>query len=243
MKLEGKVALVTGAARRVGRAISVQLARAGCTVAAHYLRSEADTRATVAACREFGAQAEAFRADLADPPAAANLVESVLGRFGRLDVLINNAATFGSMPLEGFDPERWEHTLRVNLTAPLVLIHAARKALKQARGRVVNLCDAATDRPWPDHLAYIVSKGGLETLTRALARSLAPDVNVVGVAPGVAQWPDDYDDETRRRLEAKIPLTRCGSPDDVAAAVLYLLRDGDYVTGSILRVDGGRGLV
>lgn len=242
MELSGRVALVTGAARRVGRAIALRLAQAGCNVAVHYRGSAADAVATVDACRAAGVRGEGFAADLGDAAAGRRLVQEVLARFGRLDVLINNAAVFEPMRVDEFDVARWERTLRINLTAPMVLVDAAREALLRARGRVINLCDASITRPWPDHLAYVVSKGALETLTRALARALAPEVNVVGIAPGVAAWPEHYDVARRERLTARIPLQRAGSPEDVAAAVHYLLREGDYVTGVILPIDGGQRL-
>jgi len=124
-----------------------------------------------------------------------------------------------------------------------VLAHAARDALRQARGRIVNLSDAATARFWPDHVAYIVSKAALDALTGVLARALAPEVNVVGVAPGVAAWPEHYDQATRDRLTARVPLQRAGGPEDIAAAVHFLLTEGDYITGVVLPVDGGRRLV
>ncbi len=243
MDLENRVALVTGAARRVGRAIAVRLAQAGCRVAVHFHTSEQQARETRERCGQSGRPAEMFRADLADPLAARGLVDDVLHRFGRLDVLVNNAALFERMTIEQFDPAAWERTLRVNLTAPMVLTAAAAAALRAAGGRVVNLCDVAVRRAWPDHLAYIVSKGALETLTRALARALAPEVNVVGVAPGVAAWPEHYSAEIRARLTARIPLARPGSVEDIAAAVHFLLREGDYITGAILPVDGGRHVV
>jgi len=240
MELEGRVALVTGAARRVGRAIALRLSAAGCHVAVHYRRSEQDALDAVAACRSCGVSAEAFRADLADVAAARGLVASVLGRFGRLDVLVNNASFFEPMTLDTFSVEEWERTLRVNLTAPLVLTQAARAALEEAGGRVVNLCDAGAHRAWPDYLAYVVSKAALESLTRVLARALAPRVNVVGIAPGVAAWPEHYTESVRAEMTARIPLRRAGTPEDMAAAVHYVLRDGDYVTGAILPVDGGQ---
>ncbi len=243
MELKGRVVLVTGAARRVGRAVAVRLARAGCDLAVHYRRSAAEAAETVATCRTHGVAAEAFQADLGDPGAAGQLVHGVLARFGRLDILINSASVFERMNIDEFDLDAWEHTLRVNLTAPVALTHAARDALRRAGGRVINICDAATARPWPDHLAYMASKGGLDTLTKALARALAPEVNVVGIAPGAVAWPEQYDQETRDRLAARIPLKRAGTPEDVAAAVHFVLSEGDYLTGAILPVDGGRAVV
>ncbi len=243
MDLLDRVALVTGAGKRVGRAITLRLAEAGCRVAVHYRNSEADARAVVEQCRSFGVDAAAFTADLADAAATADLIGHVESHFGRLDVLVNNASEFESQSLETFSPEAWDRTLRVNLTAPMILAHAARDALRRAGGRVVNLCDISTQRPWPDHLAYMVSKGGLDTLTRVLARAFAPEVNVVGIAVGVAAWPEHYDEATRDKLTARIPLQRAGTPDDIARAVLFVLRDGDYVSGAIIPIDGGRQVV
>lgn len=243
MELDGRVALVTGAAHRVGRAIALRLAQARCHVGVHYRRSTAEAAATAAACRAQGVDAEVFQADLSDPAAADRLVRGVLARFGRLDVLVNNASVFERMSLAAFDLEAWERTLRVNLTAPMVLTCAAGEALRRAGGRVINLCDATGARPGPDYLAYVVSKGALETLTRALARALAPEVNVVGIAPGIAAWPEDYDQRTRNRLIAKVPLGRGGTPEDIAAAVHFVLSEGDYITGVILPIDGGQSVV
>lgn len=243
MELTNRVALVTGAARRVGRATALRLAKAGCHVAVHYHTSAAEAADTAAACRAAGVQAEPLGANLEDAAATAALVAEVQQRFGGLDILINNASVFEHMSLEDFTLVDWERTLRTNLTAPMQLVHAARAALRRARGRVVNLSDVATLRPWPDHLAYMVSKGGLDTLTRVLARALAPEVNVVGIAPGVAAWPPDYDAATRQRLTARIPLQRAGTEQDIADAVHFVLRDGDYITGAVLPIDGGRHVV
>ncbi len=242
MNLQDRVALVTGGARRVGRAIALGLARAGASVAIHYRSSAHDAHETAAQCRSLGGAADVFMADLADPAACVSLVERVLERFARLDVLVNNASEFEPMSLDDFRVADWERTLRVNLTAPVVLAHAARGQLRTNRGRIVNLCDALTARPLGSHLAYIASKGALDTVTRALARDLAPEVNVVGVAPGVADWPPHYSAELRRRITDRIPLRRAGTPEDIAAAVVYLVTAGDYVTGTILAVDGGFGL-
>ncbi len=243
MDLRDRVALVTGGAKRIGRAIALRLARAHCHVAIHFHTSAAEAEATAAECRAAGVRAETFGADLGDPSAAAELVARVLTRLGRLDVLVNNASVFEPMRLDDFNLADWERALRVNLTAAAVLVHAAREALRRARGRVVNLCDASTSHPWPDYLAYAVSKGGLVTLTQVLARAMAPEVNVVGVAPGVAAWPPHYDESLRARILARVPLGRAGTPEDIAAAVHFLVTEGDYITGLVLPVDGGRRIV
>ena len=243
MNLAGRVVLVTGGARRVGRAIALRLARAGCCLAVHYRGSESAAEEVAATCRAAGVAAATFRADFENAAQTRELVPRVLERFGRLDVLINNASAFERMDVDAFDLGAWERTLRVNLTAPMQLVHAAREALRAAGGRVVNLTDVSTLRPWPDHLAYMAAKGALETLTRALARGLAPAVNVVGIAPGVAAWPEEYDEQTRARLLQRVPLGRAGSGADIAAVVHFVLAEGDYLTGAVIPVDGGRHVV
>lgn len=244
MELSNKVALITGAGKRIGRAIALRLAESGCHIAVHYRTAAEEAEQTAADCRRAGARAEVFQADLAEREQVGGLVSHVVDSLGRLDVLVNNAAVFERMSIDDFDLEAWERTLRVNLTAPMMLTSAACEAFRSAGGgRVINLCDAATRRAWPDNLAYITSKGALETLTRALARALAPDVHVVGIAPGVAAWAEDYDRASRDRLTARIPLGRAGTPEEIAAAVHFVLRDGDYLTGTILTIDGGRHLV
>src|SRR5262249_38064339 len=150
--------------------------------------------------------AATFRADLADLSATSALVPQVVERLGRLDILVNNASVFEAMTLDGFDVAAWERTLRINLSAPMVLAHAARDELIRRGGRVVNICDVVASRPSPSKLAYYVSKGGLETLTRVLARGLAPNVNVVGIAPSVADWPDDYSADQKAQVLKSIPL-------------------------------------
>jgi pteridine reductase len=243
MDLKNRTALITGAGRRIGRAIGMRLARAGCDVAIHYNRSADPAAAVAADCQKLGVRAVAMAADLEDPNACRTLIAQVRAQFGRLDVLVNNASLFGPMDIDHFTLQQWDRHLRVNVTAPMVLAHEARAALRTAKGRIINLCDAATSRPWPSHIAYVVSKGALETLTQVLARAFAPEVNVVGIAPGVAEWPDDYDVETRARLTARIPLGRAGTPEDIAAAVHFILSEGDYITGVIIPIDGGRRLV
>jgi len=243
MELKGRTALITGAGRRIGRAIALRLARAGCNVGVHYNRSADGAQGVVVDCLKLGVRAAPMAADLEDANACRALIGQVLAQFGRLDILINNASLFEPMDLDHFTVQQWERHLRVNVTAPMVLAHEARAALRTAKGRIINLCDSATSRPWPSHISYVVSKGALDTLTQVLARAFAPDVNVVGIAPGVADWPADYDAETRAKLTARIPLGRAGTPQEIAAAIEFVLTDGDYITGAIIPIDGGRRLV
>lgn len=238
-----RCALVTGSGKRVGRAVALRLARAGFDIALHYNTSERDARAVAEECRRSGVNAMTFGADLSERAATASLVPRVLDAFGQLDCLVNNASTFPKMQIDEFELDAWDAALQVNLTAPMQLIAAASDALRAQHGVIVNFTDVSLRRPWPDHLAYMVAKGGLQTLTQALARALAPKVRVNAVAPGIAIWPDHYDEATKERLLARVPLARAGTPDEMADAVHYLVAVATYTTGVILPVDGGRSVV
>lgn len=247
MQLEGHVALVTGGARRVGRAIVLELARAGCDVVVHFHRSQADAERVVGEVRAMGRRAEAVSAALEEASAWESIVARAVEAFGRLDILVNNASEFltgAADTLEGFDPRAWERMLRVNLVAPMGLCHhAAPHLASNGNGRIVNLLDVAVDRPWSNHLAYVASKAALTAMTRALAKALAPNVRVNGVAPGIAVFPESYDEEMRRALVERVPLKRAGTPEDIARTVRFLVESGDYITGEVVNVDGGRTLV
>jgi pteridine reductase len=247
MQLNGTVALVTGGAKRVGRAIALELARGGCDVAVHYRRSQADAEAVVALASGLGRRAIAVEGDLTDSAAWPRIVQRTVDGLGRLDILVNNASMFlpdGADSLEQFDSVVWDEMLRTNLTAPVGLCHHARRHLAaNGMGKVVNVCDIAADRPWPDHLAYCASKAGLVAVTKALARALAPKVQVNGVAPGIAVFPDAYSNELRRQLVGRVPLSRPGTPEEVALLVRFLVESADYITGQIVPIDGGRSLL
>jgi pteridine reductase len=239
----GDVALITGAAKRIGRAIALELAGHGCDIAVHYQASAADAEQTAAMVRDRGRRAAVLQADLLDPAAAAELPRRTAEALGGLDILVNNASTFEPMNLRSFSPAEWNKTLAVNLTAPMILAHAAYPHLMaKRRGRIVNLVDICVERPWPDYLAYCVSKAGLSTLTQALAKAMAPDVRVNAVAPGAALFPDNYDPEKIKALIRHVPAMRPGTPEDIAVAVRFLVSGCDYVTGAILAVDGGRSI-
>ena len=247
MDLTGKSCLVTGGAKRVGRAISLELARAGCDVAVHYLQSENEAGELADEVRRIGRRASTIQADLTDRVSWAFVIEHVLGSFGRLDVLINNASIFltdAPDNLTGFDVEQWERMLRVNLIAPVGLCHHAAPHLSASGdGCIVNLCDISADRPWSSHLSYAASKAGLVAMTKALARGLAPSVRVNAVSPGIAVFPESYSKNKRARLVDRVPLKKEGTPEDIARAVRYLCEAGDYVTGQVINVDGGRSVV
>ncbi|MFH1418848.1 MAG: SDR family oxidoreductase [Planctomycetota bacterium] len=243
MKIEGHVALITGAAKRIGRAIALELAQRGCDIAVHYHTSEAEAFETAELIRAGGRKAITIQASLSDADAAAALPKKTVDELGRLDILINNASIFEPMSLDDFSPARWNETLAVNLTAPMILSHAAYPYLSaEGQGRIVNLGDICAERPWPNHLAYCVSKAGLSSLTQALAKAMAPSVRVNAVAPGAALFPEDWSRDQIKAVTRRVPALRAGTPEEVAATVRFLVTDCDYITGAILAVDGGRNI-
>lgn len=247
MGLSGKIALVTGGARRVGKAIVLELARSGCDVAIHCHESLDDADQTACQVVELDRQAVVIPADLNDPEKWAPVIDRVIAEYGQLDILVNNASLFlhdDSDTFDGFDPACWDRMLRTNLIAPMALSHHAAPHLRAGgSGNIINLCDAAVDRPWRNHLAYSSSKAGLACLTKALACSLAPEIRVNGVAPGIAVFPETYPQDLRDRLVRRVPLGRPGTPEGVALLVAFLIESGNYVTGQVISIDGGRNLI
>lgn len=240
MELRGRVALVTGAGRRLGRAMAAALADRGMVLAIHHHASGAGANELREEIIAAGGRAVCFDADLTDPHASRALPERVVAELGRLDVLVNSAAVMHRLSLEETTPEQWDAILDLNLRSVFFCTQGAAPALRAARGKVVNVADLAGLEPWPGFAAHSVSKAGVVMLTKVLALSLAPEVTVNAIAPGAVLVPDEYDAEERDRLARATPLRRLGSPSDVVAALLYLLEGGDFVTGEVLVVDGGR---
>jgi pteridine reductase len=242
--LQGKVALVTGAARRVGAAIARRLHAAGANVVLHYRGAEqeaAQLEAELNAAR--GDSTLRLKGDLLAPIAPQALVGGALERWNRLDLLVNNASTFFPTALGEIEAVQWEALIGSNLRAPLFLAQTAAPHLATARGSIVNIVDIHAERPLKGYLVYSVAKSGLAALTRALALELAPEVRVNAVAPGAIAWPEDgqFDAAERERIVATTPLRRVGAPEDVAQAVHYLAT-APFVNGHVLAVDGGRSL-
>jgi pteridine reductase len=243
MQCTGKVALVTGSSRRVGRAIALALAEAGCDIAVHYRSSRSEAQQVVEAARGQGRRAILVAGDLADLATPQRLVAECIAGLGRLDVLVNNASVFEGRTLADSDAAFWEQTFRANTFASALLARAVAPHMQAAgAGRIINLADILVERPPRDHAAYIASKAALVGLTRALARDLAPIITVNAIAPGIAEFPDDYDAATREKLVSKVPLLRAGTPEEIAALARFLVEKGDYITGQIIPIDGGRSI-
>ncbi|MGB0386365.1 MAG: SDR family NAD(P)-dependent oxidoreductase [Ardenticatenaceae bacterium] len=240
MKLQGKVALVTGGAHRIGRGLVLGLAKAGCRLVLHYNRSAEAAERTAQEVAAHGAQVVTYQADLANPSEVASLVgASVAGGLGDVQILVNSAAIFPEDSLLDLSPELWERTMRINLTSPLFLTQAFARALPEtSRGAVINITDWRTARPYTKHFSYTVAKGALDTFTLAAASELAPRIRVNGIALGAMLPPPHADQSYLAELAAQLPLQRAGGVAPVVQAMLYLLQN-DFVTGEIVRLNGG----
>ena len=242
--LEGRVALVTGGARRVGAAIARRLHAAGASVLIHYRDSEADARTLVGELNGRRAKSAAsVKAELLAPIAPRALVSAARDSFGRLDLLVNNASSFFPIGLGAVEASHWEELMGSNLRAPLFICQEAAPELAKQAGAIVNIVDIHADRPLKGYPVYSIAKGGLAAMTRSLAVELAPKVRVNGVSPGAIAWPEDgqFDPAERERIIATTPLARVGAPEDIAQAV-HFLACASYVTGQIIAVDGGRSI-
>lgn len=241
---QAPVALVTGAARRIGAAIARRLHADGYAVTVHYRESEADALALVEELEAARPGSSlALQADLAEFDRLPELVARTVGRFGRLDGLVNNASAFFPTPFGDTTPNQWNTLFDVNLRAPFFLSQAAAPHLAKAGGAIVNLADVHGERPLESHAAYGMGKAALLYMTRALALELAPSVRVNAVAPGAILWPEEGKARAERdALMARTPLARTGTVAEVAEAVRWLLRDASYTTGETIRIDGGRSL-
>ena len=239
MELTGKVALVTGSAKRVGRAIIEAIAAAGADVAIHYSRS-GDAAAELAwEIRDTtGRRAERFQADLADPDQIQHLFQQIGAAYGRLDVLVNCAAVYNHTPIDTLTAEQWDSELAVNARAPALCIRHALPLMTDG-GAIVNITDIAAEKGWGGYPAYCASKAALQALTKSAAKALAKrNIRVNAVAPGAIMWEEDRSEDDQKRVLAQVPLKRTGGPADIAQAVLYFIGN-DYVTAQTLRVDGG----
>jgi pteridine reductase len=241
--LSGRAALVTGAGVRLGRSIALALGEAGAHVAVHYRTSDHDAEVVAAALRAMGRRAVPLAADLADPSACRAVVRSAIEAFGGLDLLVHSAANFHRAPLAETTEALWNDAMNVNARSACLMAREAAASLRSRRGRVVLVSDLLATAPVRNYAAHAISKAAVEGLVRALAVELAPEVSVNGVAPGTVLVPEGTPPELAAKWAREAPLERNGDPSDVASAVLFLCGGPSFITGQILRVDGGKSLL
>jgi NAD(P)-dependent dehydrogenase (short-subunit alcohol dehydrogenase family) len=242
--LAGQCALVTGGARRIGREIALTLARAGADVAFTYLKSETDAEQTRAALSKTGVRGFAIRCDLRDVKSIKTLAAEATTKLGRLDLLVNNAGAYETVDFDQISPEQWDVMFDVNVRAAFFISQACAKQLRARKGRIINIGSLGGIRPWATHAHYCASKAALHMLTQSAAKALAPEVKVNCIAPGmIDQGESARGSDVLEHFAAKTPVQRNGTAIDVAQSVLFLATCPDFITGQILSVDGGLGLV
>jgi NAD(P)-dependent dehydrogenase (short-subunit alcohol dehydrogenase family) len=241
VQASGKVALVTGAAKRVGKAIALALAQRGAHVAISYHRSEAKARQTVQEIEARGVHSLAVQGDISRSAEVNAMVAQVIEHFGHIDVLVNNASNYYKTPFDSLTEDHWDDLVGTNLKGTfLVAKRVGDEMLKAGSGKIINLTDWAGFRPYKDYLPYCVAKAGVIALTKALAQTLAPSIQVNAVAPGPVLLSEEFDDNIRQAVVRATPLKRIGSPEDIAQTVVFLVEGSDFITGATIVVDGGR---
>jgi NAD(P)-dependent dehydrogenase (short-subunit alcohol dehydrogenase family) len=237
MDINGKVALITGSAKRIGREIALELARKGARIAVHYRSGEKEAREVA------GTAGAVFQAELTDDAAIDKMFRGIEAEFRRLDILVNSASIFNAASADEATPEHWDAQMNTNAKAPFFIAqHAARLMRRNGAGKIINLADVAGEVIWPGYLPYSVSKAALIAVNRGLAKTYAPEIQVNAVAPGPVLFPDYYTEEQKRAAVERTLLRREGSPADIVRAVVFLI-ENDYITGEMIHVDGGRHLL
>lgn len=241
--LKGKTVFITGAARRLGKAIALAVAQAGANVAFTFRSSSNEADQTLGEIKAKGVQALAFDCDLRRTESAKDAVQTVLKRFGQIDVLINNAGVFETSNIETITAEQWDEVFAVNVRAPFLVSQSCIPSLRSAHGRIINMGSLGGQKPWATHAHYCSSKAALHMLTQVMAKALAPEIAVNCVAPGMIDTGQgEKDPELLQRLAAHTPMKKNGAPQDVVSAVMYFATAPLFITGQILTVDGGLGL-
>lgn len=241
--LGGQVALVTGGGRRIGREIALTLGRAGAGVVVNYNQSRDEAQSTVKEIKACGSPAVAIRADVARPAQVRRMFGAVTRRFGRLDLLVNNAGIFFPVRWDRLAEEHWDRILGVNLKGPFFCAQEAARLMKRRKcGQIINISSLGGLQAWPGYMHYCASKAGLIMLTRCLAKALAPEIRVNSIAPGTILFPGEKKSATLKKLIRSTPLQKGGRAEDIAQMVLHLACHGDFITGQIFPVDGGRSI-
>jgi NAD(P)-dependent dehydrogenase (short-subunit alcohol dehydrogenase family) len=243
MNISGKVALITGSAKRIGRLTAMELAKRGARVAIHFRSSGQEANETLRLIQAEGGSGVLFQADLSDVPAIEAMFRKLDQQFGELDILVNSASTFHTGTAGDTSAELWDEQLNSNARAPFFVAQAAARMMmkrgKGHQGKIVNIVDVAGEVIWPGYFAYSVSKAALIAVNRGLAKAYAPTIQVNGIAPGPVLFPDHYTEEQKRTAIERTLLKRAGHPSDIVNAVVFLI-ENDYITGEIIHVDGGR---
>jgi pteridine reductase len=244
MQNQAPVALITGGAKRIGAEAARHLHRHGFSLVIHHRNSAKDAQQLALELNALRADsAHVLQADLAEFDRLPELIARSIGRFDRLDVLLNNASSFFPTPIGNVTPHQWQDLFASNAWAPFFLSQAAAPHLKASKGCIINMIDIYAERPAAQHTVYCMAKAALQTMTLSLAKELAPDIRVNGIAPGAILWPETGKSEQEKNtMLAKIPLQRIGEANDIASAILWLAQEARYTTGQIIRVDGGRHL-
>jgi NAD(P)-dependent dehydrogenase (short-subunit alcohol dehydrogenase family) len=240
--LAGKVALITGGAKRLGKAAAEALAHAGADVAISFLRSEKQARQTVTYMEKIGARALALHCDVTEPKSVRDTLKEVNRKLGGVDILVNNAANYETVPFEDLTLQQWDSIFAINVRGPFLVTQEALPQLRSARGKIINLGSLGGVRPWTDHAHYCSSKAALHMLTKVMAKALAPEIAVNCVAPGMIDLGEKSAVNFMKRMAAQTPMRRNGTAEDVSAAVLFFATAPHFITGQILFVDGGLGL-
>jgi NAD(P)-dependent dehydrogenase (short-subunit alcohol dehydrogenase family) len=240
--LAGKVALVTGGAKRLGRATALALAEAGADVTITFFRSQTEAEQTKQELDQFGTRALAMRCDVRSQKDVGGVVRQVVHKLGKIDILINNAANYETVAFDDLTLPQWDEIFATNVRGPFLVSKLALPHLRRSQGRIVNLGSLGGVRPWADHAHYCSSKAALHMLTKVMAKALAPEVAVNCVAPGMIDLGEKSAVEFMKRMAKQTPMKRNGTADDVAAAVLFLATAPHFITGQVLLVDGGLGL-
>ncbi len=240
--LEGKVALVTGGARRIGRALCLALARQGADIVFTFRNSEIEADSLVSEIASLGRDAEAIRCDVRDPVSVGEAVAEAADFDGRLDILVNNAGVYYTTPFEEISVEEWDEVFDTNARGPFLFAQKMAAHLRTANGTIINVGSLGGIRGWATHAHYCASKAALHMLTQSMAKALAPQVNVNAVAPGMIYFGESGDKEMAKHVAAKTPMQRTGTDEDVAAAVVWFATCPKFITGQVLAVDGGLGL-
>jgi 3-oxoacyl-[acyl-carrier protein] reductase/pteridine reductase len=243
VSLKGKTVLITGGARRLGKAIAMAMAQAGANVAFSFLTSANEAKLTLKEIESFGAHGLALQCDLLDEQGIQQMLNQVLGHFHAIDILINNAGLFQTAKLEEITVEQWDQVFAVNVRAPFLVSRHAIPALRSAHGKIINLGSLGASRPWTTHAHYCSSKAALHMLTEVMAKALAPEIAVNCVAPGMIDTGTEKDPALLRRLAERTPMKANGTTQDIVNAVMYFATAPHFITGQILTVDGGLGLV